>query len=116
MSFAPFRPHPLLAAVSAILLAAPAAFGSSCAHAQASSAVAIKYFMFQPVSLAIKAGATVTWKNLDVVSHSVADKSGVIHSGNIGRNGTFAFRFDKRGVYKIICLQHPNMKQTITVQ
>jgi plastocyanin len=99
---------------SAMLMAGLANF--SVAQAQASNAVAIKNFMFTPMSLTVKAGSTVTWKNLDGEPHVVVSDTGLFRSGALDQNDTFQYKFDKPGVYKIFCGIHPNMKETITVQ
>lgn len=78
--------------------------------------VVIKNFMFAPMALTIKAGTTVTWKNLDGEPHLVVDDAGLFRSGALDQNDTFQFKFDKPGVYKIFCSIHPYMKATITVQ
>ena len=85
-------------------------------QAQESNAVVIKNFMFSPMSLTIKAGSTVTWKNLDGEPHTVVNDAGIFHSAALDENDTFQFKFDKPGVYKVFCGIHPNMKETITVQ
>jgi plastocyanin len=97
-----------------MLIAVFASF--SVVRAQESNAVVIKNFMFSPMSLSIKAGSTVTWKNLDGEPHVVVSDAGLFRSGALDQNDTFRFRFDKPGVYKIFCGIHPNMKETITVQ
>ena len=88
----------------------------SVAQAQVTNAVVIKNFMFSPMSLTVKAGSTVTWKNLDDEPHTVVDDAGVFHSSALDRDDTYSFKFDKPGVYKIFCGIHPYMKATITVQ
>ena len=90
--------------------------GASIAHAQATNAVSIKNFMFMPMSLTIKAGTTVTWKNMDGEPHTVVNDAGLFRSSALDQNDTYKFKFDKPGVYKIFCGIHPNMKETITVQ
>ena len=99
---------------AAMLMAASANF--SVAQAQVTKAVVIKNFMFSPMSLTVKAGSTVTWKNLDDEPHTVVDDAGVFHSSALDRDDTYSFKFDKPGVYKIFCGIHPYMKATITVQ
>ena len=99
---------------AAMFMAASANF--SVAQAQATNAVVIKNFMFSPMSLTIKAGSTVTWKNLDDEPHTVVEAAGVFHSSALDRNDTYSFKFDRPGVYKIFCGIHPYMKATITVQ
>src|ERR1700738_1250520 len=97
-----------------MLMAASANF--SVAQAQDPNAVVIKNFMFSPMSLTIKAGSTVTWKNLDGEPHTVVNDAGIFPSAALDQNDTFQFKFDKPGVYKVFCGIHPTMKETITVQ
>ena len=98
------------------ILIAASASGFSVAQAQETNAVVLKNFMFSPMSLTIKAGSTVTWKNLDGEPHVVVSDAGLFRSGALDQNDTYQFKFDKPGVYKIFCGIHPNMKETITVQ
>ncbi|WP_322044541.1 cupredoxin family copper-binding protein [Paraburkholderia sp. J67] len=86
------------------------------AYAQDANVVVIKNFMFSPMALTVKAGTTVTWKNMDGEPHSVVNEAGVFHSAALDQNDTFQFKFDKPGVYKVSCGIHPYMKATITVQ
>ncbi|MBP0588332.1 cupredoxin family copper-binding protein [Paraburkholderia sp. LEh10] len=99
----------------AILIAALAS-GFMTAQAQDADSVVIKNFMFSPMSLTVKAGSTVTWKNLDGEPHTVVNDAGIFHSAALDENDTYQFKFDKPGVYKVFCGIHPNMKATITVQ
>ena len=80
------------------------------------NAIVIKNFMFSPMALTVKAGTTVTWKNLDGEPHTVVNDAGMFRSAALDQDDTFQFRFDKPGVYKIFCGIHPNMKATITVE
>lgn len=98
------------------ILMAASASGFSFAQAQETNAVVVKNFMFSPMSLTIKAGSTVTWKNLDGEPHTIVNDAGLFRSSALDQNDTYKFRFDKPGVYKIFCGIHPNMKATITVQ
>ena len=114
MLTATFRRAIVVSAGVAMFMAASADF--SVAQAQESNAVVIKNFMFSPMSLTIKAGSTVTWKNLDGEPHTVVNDAGIFHSAALDQNDTFQFKFDKPGVYKVFCGIHPTMKETITVQ
>ena len=102
--------------VGVSLLIATSLFESSVAQAQQATAVVIKNFMFTPMSLTVKAGSTVTWKNLDGEPHTVVEDAGLFRSSALDQNDSYAFKFDKPGVYKIFCVIHPYMKQTVTVQ
>nr|WP_246279200.1 cupredoxin family copper-binding protein [Paraburkholderia ultramafica] len=91
--------------------------GLPAAQAQApNEVVIIKNFMFSPMALTVKAGTTVTWKNMDGEPHIVVNDAGIFHSAALDQNDTYQFRFDKPGVYKVFCGIHPYMKATITVQ
>ena len=98
------------------LFIAVAAADSASAQAQAPSTVVIKNFMFSPMAVVVKAGTTVTWKNLDGEPHTVVNDAGLFRSSALDENDTYKFKFEKPGVYKVFCGIHPNMKETITVQ
>lgn len=98
------------------MLAAALAAVLPAAQAQESTQVVIKNFMFSPMSLTVKAGTTVTWKNMDGEPHVVVNDAGMFRSAALDQNDTYQFKFDKPGVYKVFCSIHPYMKATITVQ
>ena len=83
---------------------------------QGAKEVTIKNFDFAPVSLTIKAGTAVTWKNLDGEPHTVTSDIGLFRSGGLDQNDAFSFKFDKPGTYKYVCSIHPKMVGTIIVQ
>jgi plastocyanin len=109
-----FRRAIAVSAGVAIFMAASADF--SAVQAQESNVVVIKNFMFSPMSLTIKAGSTVTWKNLDSEPHTVVNDAGLFRSAALDQDATYQFKFDKPGVYKVFCAIHPYMKETIIVQ
>jgi plastocyanin len=90
--------------------------GVLSAWAQTPNAVVIKNFIFSPMALTVKAGETVTWKNLDGEPHTVVNDAGIFRSAALDQNDTYQFKFDKPGIYNVFCGIHPNMKETITVQ
>ncbi len=80
---------------------------------------------FEPATLVIHTGDTVTWVNQDAVGHtvtSVAFNSGMINpsrgdsekSGN-NSTSTFSFKFTKSGIYSYFCEIHPYMSGTVYV-
>ena len=77
--------------------------------------IMVKDFMFQPTSLQVKAGSTVTWLNKDEEPHTVISDTGLFHSGAIDTNESFSFKFDKAGTYHFTCSIHPRMVGTIVV-
>jgi plastocyanin len=86
------------------------------AQAQTPNVVVIHNFMFSPMEMTVKAGSTVTWKNLDGEPHTVVNDAGLFRSSALDQNDSFQFKFDRPGVYKILCGIHPNMRETITVE
>lgn len=96
--------------------------GSGDAHSEDGEAAAgeevaasIANFAFDPGTLEIAAGTTVTWTNNDSAPHTVSQVGGGFESGKIDTGGTFSFTFDTPGTYEYFCQYHPNMKATIVV-
>ena len=78
--------------------------------------VSMKNIKFNPGTLKVKAGRTVTWTNDDSVGHDVtADKFNSGGAGNIEPGKTFTHKFAKAGSYNYVCTVHPGMKGTIKV-
>ena len=71
--------------------------------------VMIKNFSFQPSSINVTNGTTVTWANDDSVEHTVTSSDGIFNSGNIPPGKVFNFTFTKPGKYQYQCLIHPSM-------
>jgi plastocyanin len=102
--------------------AAPAtpAAGSPTAAASSGGAtgtsVTIKDFAFEPTSITIAPGSTVTWTNQDTVGHTATADDGAFDSRTMGSGATFSETFSSPGTYQYHCTIHPAMKATIVVQ
>lgn len=71
---------------------------------------------FEPRTLKIKAGDTVTWKNDDYKPHTVtADSGKELDSGKIQPGESFSHTFPTPGDFSYHCALHPNMKGEIVV-
>ncbi|HWG89335.1 MAG TPA: multicopper oxidase domain-containing protein [Candidatus Thermoplasmatota archaeon] len=70
--------------------------------------VAMKNFQYAAPDLKVKAGTTVVWKNYDAAPHTVTsnDKDGPLDSGNIAKDGVYAYTFTKPGTYSYRCVPH----------
>jgi len=88
----------------------------SAAPGAADSSIAIRNFMFEPMSLAVVAGTKVTWKNFDGEPHTIHSIDDAFRSGALDQNDTFSFQFDKPGTYRYVCSIHPQMVATIVVK
>lgn len=107
----------LAAAFAAGMLAAAAPTGGiGAANAVESSSIVMKNFDFSPMSLTVKAGTSVTWKNLDGEPHTVTSVDGVFRSGALDQNDSYTFKFEKPGTYKYLCSIHPRMQAAIVVK
>lgn len=102
-------------AVAMLFVATPASVVGA-AQAQEANAVVIKNFDFAPMTITIKAGSSVTWKNLDGEPHTVTSVDGLFRSGGIDQNESFTFKFDKPGTYQYLCSIHPRMRAAVIVQ
>ena|SRR5919198_1470966 len=85
------------------------------------SKVAMKNIQFNPKTLTVNKGATVTWTNEDSVSHDVTKQSGPgpnfsSGTGNIGGGGTYQQTFNTPGTIHYVCTVHPGMTGTIVVK
>ncbi|HZK52182.1 MAG TPA: plastocyanin/azurin family copper-binding protein [Actinomycetota bacterium] len=75
--------------------------------------VVIEDLAFEPETLTVEAGDTVTWTwNDGAVTHDV---SGDDFQSEVISEGTFQHRFDESGTYDYVCTLHPNMTGTIEV-
>lgn len=80
------------------------------------SAVTIQNFAFNPSSLTIKVGTTVTWTNQDSSTHTITSDSGnELNSGNIPSGQTYSHTFNSVGIFNYHCSIHTYMRGTITV-
>ncbi|HEY9206855.1 MAG TPA: cupredoxin family copper-binding protein [Candidatus Methanoperedens sp.] len=79
--------------------------------------VEIKDFKFNPATITIAKGTTVTWTNMDSVAHTVTIKSGTgFDSGTLQTGDTFSFSFNTPGTFDYGCSIHTSMSGKIIVQ
>lgn len=75
--------------------------------------VLIKNFAFDPGTLNVKVGTTVTWINEDAATHTI--KSNTFNSSDLGQGDKFTFTFNSAGTYNYSCGIHPTMTGQIIV-
>ena len=100
--------------VRARSIAALAAVCAGAAHA-AGHTVAMDGVKFEPATITVAPGDTVTWINKDPFPHTATD-AGVFDSGEIAPGKSWKWTARKAGVYDYVCTLHPTMKGTITVK
>lgn len=69
--------------------------------------VTIKGFAFTPLTVTIKPGQTVTWRNDDSVGHDATGDS--FTSGTIDPGASYTRTFDTPGTFTYVCKRHPSM-------
>src|SRR5882762_7727625 len=78
--------------------------------------VAVENFSFQPGTLTIKAGTTVTWVNHDDEPHTVNENNKTFKSGTLDTDAKFSYKFTSPGTYSYFCSLHPRMTGQIIVK
>jgi len=105
-------------AVVTIVLVLAAMVGAACSSGSSGSsgnAVSISGYAFNPASLNVSTGTTVTWTNNDSVTHTVTSDTGAFTSGNLDPGQTFSFTFSQAGTFAYHCSIHTSMHGTVTV-
>lgn len=80
--------------------------------------VTMQNIAFNPKSVTVKVGQTITWVNEDSVEHNVTTQPGSsasFKSKNFGQGGTYSWKATKPGTVKYVCTIHPGMDASITV-
>ena len=88
------------------------------AHAAPGSiTIKIDNFTYNPDTLVVPVGTTITWVNEDDVPHTaVADDHKTFRSKPLDTDDRYSFTFASPGVYPYFCSIHPHMTAKIIVK
>ena len=102
--------------VLAALLVAGCGSGADSAEPVATTEVTMaKSYRFEPRTIEVEAGATVTWKNEDNFTHTVQVDGEGDHE--VGRGESVSIAFEKPGTYHYVCTLHRrDMDGTVIVR
>ena len=78
--------------------------------------VTIINLAFDPQSITVNAGDTVTWVNGDTTAHTVVADDGSFDSGDLAPGASFTFTFAAAGTVPYHCGIHPQMTGSVVVQ
>ena len=82
--------------------------------------VEIKGFAFNPQTIIIKKGSTITWKQMDSAPHTATSTSApagaAFDSGTLNKGASWSHTFNTAGTYEYYCAIHPNMKGEVIVE
>lgn len=91
--------------------------GTSCAVTSSTThAVAIRAFKYQPASLTVEVGDTVTWMNDDIVPHTATASGKHFDSGSVDAKGSWRYVANRKGTFPYACTFHPMMKGALIVR
>ena len=85
------------------------------ARAQGRAYVAIVDGAFQPGSILVQAGDTVTWTNTGSTPHTVTADDGSVDSGPLAPGASFSHTFPTAGLFTYHCAIHPEMTGAVTI-
>ncbi len=78
--------------------------------------IKIDNFSFEPQTLTVPSGTTVTWTNQDDIPHTAASTDGIFKSKVMDTDEKFSYTFTKAGTYPYYCTIHPKMTGKVVVQ
>lgn len=108
-----------LPAMMAMLLIMPVAASAGAGEDKTGATpgeVKIGNFSFEPQTLTVPVGTTVTWTNRDDIPHTIVSTDGVFKSKVRDTDESFSYTFTKAGTYTYFCSIHPKMTGKIVVQ
>jgi plastocyanin len=98
--------HVKIAALAAVLML------SAAPRLAEDAKIKIANFTFDPPTLTVKAGTTVTWVN---IPHVVSEKNGTFRSNALDTDESFTQTFPAAGTIEYFCAIHPRMTGKIIV-
>jgi plastocyanin len=113
---------PTTAAATQSAAGTQTASASESAAASGATTVSLINFAFNPTTLTVPVGSTVTFTNNDSTKHTATEgKDGKKADGarfdlQLDPGTSDSFTFDTAGTYNVTCLIHSSMNMTITVQ
>jgi VCBS repeat-containing protein len=72
--------------------------------------------VFDPLTITVNTGTTITWTNKDVYGHTVTSDTGLFDSGTIDASGTFSYTFNTAGTFPYHCKVESTMTGTVVVK
>lgn len=76
----------------------------------------IQGMAFDPSTITVTTGTTITWTNKDAIGHSVTSDSGVFDSGILNSTETFSYTFNTAGTFAYHCKVHSSMTASVIVK
>jgi|tagenome__1003787_1003787.scaffolds.fasta_scaffold20534415_2 plastocyanin len=100
--------------LGAVVAVVAALFIVAGAASAAGKAVSIAGFAFNPGTIKVHAGDTITWTNQDAASHTATGDG--FDTGTIGTGASASVTFDTAGTFAYHCSIHSSMTGTVVVE
>jgi plastocyanin len=71
---------------------------------------------YLPSTVSVTVGGKVTWKNVDSAAHTATASDGSFDTSLVNAGASASNTFNTAGSYPYMCILHPWMKGTVTVQ
>jgi plastocyanin len=110
------KPRHRILASPALALAAILLTGAGSVALAADAAVSIANFAYQPSSVTVNVGDSVTWTNNDSAPHTATANDESFDTGTIGNGGSDSVTFTTAGTFAYHCSIHPQMSGVVVVQ
>ncbi len=107
------RPRRRAVAALSAGLASVLAVGSVSA---ADQTVAMSGFAFDPATVTVEVGDSVTWENGDGVGHTATGSGGAFDTGTVSGGQSATVTFDTAGTFAYVCTIHPTMQGSVVVE
>jgi len=85
-------------------------------------AILIQNYGFNPQTVTIPVGTTVTWTNLDTIQHQISNSATttvgpgqIFASKPLAKGDTYSYTFTSTGTFQYTCIIHTFMRGTIIV-
>lgn len=75
----------------------------------------IKGFVFDPATITISKGTTVTWTNKDTAQHTVTEINNAFSSEILSQGQIYNHTFNETGTFEYQCHIHPGMRGKVIV-
>ncbi len=89
---------------------------SPAASPVAGTAVEIRNFAYNPPTIQVPVGGTISWTNQDQVPHTATADDGSFNTNPLTNGQSASHTFAAAGSFPYVCLFHPYMKGTVVVE
>lgn len=90
---------------------------SPAASPGAGTPIEIRNFAFNPPTINVPVGGSLTWTNYDAVPHTATADDGSFNSNPLTSDTQhYSYTFATAGSFPYVCVFHPYMKGTVVVE